>query len=146
MTEFSIVRKEPFTLIGKTGVFPSLNTYKSIPMFWEEHNNKTQKDVIGMFGYCLDGPETIAYSICDLYNPDTAVPEGCSVITVPAHTWAVFPCRGKVQEDLQALTSYIWSQWFLYNKEYAPAADYMIESYLHFNEGLTELWIPVIRR
>ena len=57
-----------------------------------------------MFGINIDesmGNSEFEYLIADVYNPAMDIPEGFITKTIPAFTWAVFPCRGAMPDSLQ---------------------------------------------
>ena len=52
-----------------------------------------------MYGINLDesmGGNEFEYLIADNYDPAKEVPDGFTTRTIPAHTWAVFPCTGRM--------------------------------------------------
>ena len=73
---------------------------------------------------------------------------------IPAHTWAVFPCKGPMPSAVQEINRRIFSEWLPagqyeiaegYNVEYySDAADY--ENGTQDEEYDTEVWIPVKRQ
>ncbi len=73
---------------------------------------------------------------------------------IPAHTWAVFPCKGSMPFAVQEINRRIFSEWLPagqyeiaegYNVEYySDAADY--ENGTQDEEYDTEIWIPVRRQ
>ena len=46
------------------------------------------------------------------------IPEGFITKTIPAFTWAVFPCRGAMPDSLQDVNKKIFSEWLPALKEY----------------------------
>lgn len=50
------------------------------------------------------------YLIADVYHPATDIPEGLETRTVPAFTWAVFPCRGALPDSMQDVNVKIFSE------------------------------------
>lgn len=157
--EYKIVKKEAFTVFGATKLFSYENAKEVIPEFWKEHyaTGKGQH-VCGMFGVNIDeqmGQDTFEYLIADLYNPVKDIPEGFVTRTIPAFTWAVFPCRGAMPDALQDVNTRIFSEWLPALKDYEFAAGYCIEMYDDgskypngtFDENYyCEIWIPVKHR
>ena len=96
MMEYKIVEKAAFTLMGRLRKFNMETSYQEIPRFWTEHmkDKEASAKVCGMYGLCIDshGGE-FDYWIADEYQPEKGVPEGCETRTLPAGTWAVFPCK-----------------------------------------------------
>lgn len=149
MTEYRIVEKAEFTVMGVSRRFNSDTSYTEIPKFWEEHyRTGGGEKVCGMFGVCLDcDGKDFEYMIADNYNPCKDIPEGCVTRTIPAGTWAVFPCRGALPNNLQNLNTQIWSDWLPNCKEYELAGNYDIEMYTPPAEKpedtYSEIWVPV---
>ena len=108
-----------------------------------------------MFGVNIDenmGGSDFEYLIADVYDPSKDIPEGFVTRTVPAFTWAVFPCRGAMPNALQDINTKIFSEWLPALKEYEFAAGYCIEMYddaSKYPKGTAdenyycEIWIPV---
>lgn len=143
MTEYSIVKKETFTIMGKSKKFCIDNSYSEIPKFWQEHYQNGGGEIIkGMFGACIDNNgKEFDYLIADLYFPWNEIPDGCCTRIFPAGTWAVFPYRGECPKALQDVNTKIWSEWLPNCKEYKLAGNYNLEVYLEKEYG--EIWVPV---
>ena len=123
---------------------------------WTEHYKAGKGQyVCGMFGINIDedmGQEQFEYLIADLYNPVDVIPEGFVTRTIPAFTWAVFPCVGPMPITLQDTNTKIFSEWLPALKEYEFAAGYCVEMYDapdKYPKGTLdekyycEIWIPV---
>lgn len=69
-------------------------------------------------GISYDSPDhgEFDYAVGAAYN-GAPVPEGLSLVEIPAATWAVFPCTGPMPESFQALWKQIYTEFF-------PAGDY----------------------
>lgn len=145
MLEYRIVEKAAFTVMGIGRRFRSETSHAEIPQFWDEHfNGPLAEKIRGMFGLCLDnGSEDFEYMIADSYAPWADVPEGLKTYTVPAGTWAVFPCRGKMPEALQSVDSRIWKEWLPGCREYRIGGNYDVEFYA--DPEYSEIWVPVVR-
>ena len=157
--ECNIMKKEAFTVLCRSKTFKYEDAFAQIPQFWEEHyRSGGGKVVCGMYGINLDesmsGSE-FEYLIADDYDPAKEVPEGFSVRTIPAHTWAVFPCTGKMPQALQGLNQRIFSHWLPTNADYKIAAGINVELYSDaskFEKGTqdqeyySEIWIPVEKK
>lgn len=154
--EYKIVKKEAFTVLGAKNTFSYENAKEEVPKFWQEHYAAGNgKYVCGMFGINMDeqmGGDTFEYMIADMYNPQQEVPKGLMTKTIPAFTWAVFPCRGAMPDALQDVNTKIFSEWLPALKEYEFAAGYCIEMYddaAKYEKGTqdenyySEIWIPV---
>lgn len=151
MLEYKIVEKAQFTVMGRCRRFNSETSYTEIPLFWREHMESKEKEVVcGMYGICMDSDGThFDYYIADNYLPWNEVPEGYDTKVIPAGTWAVFPCRGPLPASLQSVNTKIWSEWLPSCKSYKLAGNYNIEMYTppHSNpaEDYNEIWIPIVK-
>lgn len=95
--DYRIVKKGAFTVLGASKEFSYTNAKQTIPQFWQEHYASGKgKYVCGMFGINIDpqmGNEKFEYLIADIYNPSMDIPDGFTVRTIPAFTWAVSPAK-----------------------------------------------------
>lgn len=157
--DYRLTKKESFTVMGAAKSFSYDGAKAVVPEFWKEHYAKGNgKYVCGMFGINIDetmGHDRFEYMIADLYNPVQDVPEGFVTRIIPAFTWAVFPCRGKVSSTLQDTNTRIFSEWLPALKEYEFAAGYCVEMYddagkypngTEDENYYCEIWIPVKRK
>ena len=151
MLEYRIVEKAAFTVMGVSRRFTADSAYREIPDFWSEHmESPLAGEVCGMFGLCLDNePDSFEYLIADNYIPWKEVPAGCVTRTIPAGTWAVFPCRGALPEALQSVNTRIWKEWLPGCREYRLGGNYNVELYAPPAEKpedtYSEIWVPVTR-
>jgi len=145
MLEYRIVEKAAFTVMGVARRFRGETSYTEIPQYWDEHmNGPLAAKIRGMFGLCLDNdPDSFEYMIADSYAPWLEVPEGCVTHTVPAGTWAVFPCWGQLPEALQSVNTRIWKEWLPGCREYRMGGNYNIEFYAY--DDYAEIWVPVMK-
>ena len=145
MMEYKIVEKHAFTVVGYQKQFNNETSYQEIPKWWDEMMANTPA-VMGQFGVCIDSDgKLFDYLISDLYQPWKEVPEGCITHTVPAGTWAVFPCT---LGTLQDTNTKMWRDWLPSCTEYKLGGNYNIEFYYELNEADppssgVELWLPV---
>mgnify|MGYP002510763406 FL=1 len=159
LMEYKITKKESFTVLAAAKEFSYENAKREIPEFWQEHYASGKGETVcGMFGINIDpqmGNERFEYLIADIYHPSVEVPEGFVMKTIPAFTWAVFPCRGALPDALQDVNVKIFSEWLPALKEYEFAAGYCVEMYDSpdkYPKGTadenyyTEIWIPVKKR
>ena len=58
------------------------------------------------------GNESFEYLIADIYDPSAEVPDGLVVKSIPAFTWAVFPCKGAFSQSMQAVNTQIFQNGF----------------------------------
>ena len=157
--DYKIVEKEAFTVIGASRKFPYENAKQDVPKFWAEHyRTGGGSTVCGVYGINIDesmsGGE-FEYLIADEYREGAEVPKGFVTKTIPALTWAIFPCRGKMPESMQEVNQKIFSEWLPNCKDYEFAAAYCVELYddaSSYPNGVqdenyyTEIWIPVKKK
>lgn len=157
--EYKIVAKNEFTVMGTAKKFSYDDAKEKIPKFWAEHyKNGGGNTVCGMYGVNIDesmGGKEFEYMIADDYNGQTDVPQGFITKTIPAFTWAVFPCRGSMPTAMQEVSEKIFSEWLPNCKDYEFAAGYNIEMYndpTEYKNGVedknyySEIWIPVKKK
>lgn len=154
--DYRITKKEAFTVLAVSKEFDYQNAKQDIPSFWQEHYaSGNGKHVCGMFGINIDpqmGNESFEYLIADIYNPSKDIPEGFTVKTIPAFTWAVFPCKGALPQSLQEVNTKIFSEWLPALHDYEFAAGYCVEMYdapdkypngTSDENYYTEIWLPI---
>ncbi|MCI9229129.1 MAG: AraC family transcriptional regulator [Dorea sp.] len=159
LMDYRITKKESFTIIGASKEFNYENAKQDIPVFWQEHfASGNGEHVCGMFGVNIDpkmGNETFEYLIADIYNPSADIPRGLVTRTIPAFTWAVFPCKGALPDSMQDVNVKIFSEWLPALNDYEFAAGYCIEMYdapdkypngAQDENYYTEIWIPVKKK
>ena len=159
LMDYKITQKDSFTVIGVSRIFPYEQAQQEIPKFWTAHYAAGNgKVVCGMYGICYDeamNGDEFEYLIADNYNPAIEVPEGFVTKVIPAHTWAVFPCKGAMPKALQDVNNKIFSEWLPNCKDYEVAAGYNIELYddpTRYPKGPqdenyhSEVWIPVKKK
>ncbi len=157
--DYKIVEKDSFAVRGASKRFPYDNAQAEVPKFWAEHyqTGKGNK-VCGMYGINIDesmSGKEFEYLIADDYDGKADVEEGFITKTIPAFTWAVFPCRGAMPGAMQEVNRKIFSEWLPNCKDYEFAAGYNIEMYnapLDYPKGVqdenyySEIWIPVKKK
>ena len=151
--EFKIVEKDAFTVMGVEREFSYETSHAGIPRFWSEHfEGGGGKYVCGMFGICFadnKDSEPFHYMIADSYDNGRNIPDGDVIKTLPAVTWAVFPCKGAMPKSLQDVNTRIWNEWLPNCREYELAGNYNVEMYsdgdTNSDEYYSEIWIPVKR-
>lgn len=157
--DYKIVEKEAFKVMGVSKIFTYENAHADIPKFWTEHfANGGGEKVCGMYGVNIDdsmGTKEFEYIIADDYSEKKGVPEGCVVKEFPAHTWAVFPCKGAMPNSMQSVNTKIFSEWLPNCKDYEIAFGCNIEMYedvRNYPNGTqdenyySEIWIPVKKK
>ncbi|MEA4974051.1 MAG: AraC family transcriptional regulator [Candidatus Metalachnospira sp.] len=159
LMDYKITKKDSFTVICASRMFTYENAKTEIPKFWNEHYAAGNGRIVcGMYGISYDEDMTgdkFIYLIADNYNPAMEVPEGFVTKVIPAHTWAIFPCKGAMPKVMQDVNNIIFSEWLPACKEYEIAAGYCIELYddvKNYPDGTqdanyySEMWIPVKKK
>lgn len=159
LMDYRITKKDSFTVLAVSKRFPYENAMQQVPALWQEHYATGKgKTVCGMFGINIDeqmGSESFEYLIADIYNPAVDIPEGFVTKTIPAFTWAVFPCKGPMPDALQGVNKKIFSEWLPALKDYEFAAGYCVEMYdlpdkypkgTEDENYYCEIWIPVKKK
>ena len=156
---YKIMNKEALTVLAEADSFSYENAKEVIPQFWKKHFESGKSSVVmGTYGINIDetmGRETFEYLIADPYVPEKAVPDGFVLRTIPAFTWAVFPCTGAMPDALQDISARIFTEWLPALKDYEFAAGYCVEYYddpSKYEKGTLdhnyycEIWIPVRKK
>ena len=154
--DYRIAKKEAFTVLCVSKEFTYEDAKKEVPLFWQEHYASGKGEIVcGMFGINIDpqmGNERFEYLIADIYNPSVDILEGFTVKTIPAFTWAIFPCKGALPHSLQDINTKIFSEWLPALQDYEFAAGYCVEMYdapdkypngTNDENYYTEIWLPV---
>lgn len=156
--EYKIVDKEAFKVIGRARKFSTETSHAEIPKFWDEHFAKGGGAVVrGEFGICLAKSETSSmfdYLIADKYTGGE-VPDDFTVQEIPAGTWAIFPCRGKMPETIQDATNKIFSEWLPNCRDYELGVGCTIEMYsdpsgcpngMQDENYYSEIWLAIKKK
>ena len=160
--DYRIEKKEAFQVVMKKKTFPKNFelTSKEIPALWGEcHAEGTTPklvaripsgDVFGLMGISLYDRTTpdFSYGIGVSYDGKEVNDENLSVVTIPANTFVVFKCVGKMPEAFQKLYKFVCTEFF-------PTSDYQpcgveIEAYpsadVQNPDYACELWIAVKKK
>lgn len=153
--EYRIEEKAAFKVMGISKVFSYESANTDIPKYWDEvYGGAAGKLVVGMYGICFDAEMSgnqFRYMIADDLQEEAAAERNLEEYEIPAHTWAVFPCRGPMPLALQEVDRKIFSEW-LPASRYELSEGYNIEYYSNaadYKEGTSdpeyyaEVWIPV---
>ena len=154
-----IQKKEAFTVLCRAKTFRYEEGAEQVPRFWAEHFRTGGGETVhGMYGINLDesmGGSEFEYLIADNYDPVKEIPAGFITRTIPAYTWAVFPCTGKMPQALLELNRQIFSPWLPVNTDHRIAAGINVEMYSdasRFENGAQdqdyycEVWLPVEKK
>lgn len=153
--DYKLMKKDQFTIIGIAKTFTYEEGPAKIPALWAEFMQEGKGELIcPMYGVNIDesmGNNAFEYLIADNYSPERDIPEGFVTRVIPAHAWAVFPCKGPMPKVMQETMKKIFSEW-LPQGGYDFAAGYNIEMYAdptQYPKGTedenyyAEIWIPV---
>lgn len=151
--EYRIENKPAFRVVLKTRTFTEETNRKGIPRFWEEYKAQgLMAKVCGQFGVCLqvgEGAKEWEYGIGCEESLAGEIPEGFLTRDIPAHTWAVFPCRGAMPDALQQLWGRVYSEW-LPHAGYDLLPDCDLELYTAGDTSspdyYSEIWLPVRKK
>ncbi|MEG1884429.1 MAG: effector binding domain-containing protein, partial [Clostridia bacterium] len=157
--DYKIIKKDAFTVIATAKKFPYDNAQTAVPEFWAEHyRSGKNQTVCGMYGINIDeemGGKEFEYLLADDYDGKSRVPEGFVTRTIPAFTWAVFPCIGAMPNAMPETNRKIFTEWLPGCKDYEFAAGYNVEMYsdpANYKNGVqderyySEIWIPVKKK
>lgn len=153
--EYRIEEKQAFKVMGVSKMFSYETAQTDIPKYWNEvFVQADEKPVCGVYGICHDGEmagDQFRYMIADDLIEEQVGAKNLEVYEIPAHKWAIFPCRGAMPLPLQEVNRRIFSEWIPENK-YEIAEGFNIEYYsdpADFKGGTqdpeyyAEVWIPV---
>lgn len=167
--DFQLEKRQSMKMIGIGRIFSYDTSYQEIPKFWNEFCAKycrrdtaaapEEQDIlrtiaeciVGEFGICvedIDDGEHFHYYIAGTYQGGK-VPEGMSVVEIPASEWAKFNCIGRIPQSLQTVNTRIFSEWLPGNQEFEMSLPVNIEWYSDGNtesdDYISAIWIPVRR-
>lgn len=147
--EYRIEEREAFRVVGVGTDEPMTmeDSFARVPRLWEELSGEIPRlaalidgsGPAGILGIC--GESAGYYIGAATLAP---APEGTRAFTIPAGTWAVFPCSGPPPESIQAVQRRIVSEW-LPSSGYAYAEAPDIEVY-SADKCHNEVWLPIVRK
>lgn len=148
--EYKITNRDSFKITILIHKFHNETSKNEIPKFWDEFMKKGyHNDVCPMLGVCLpmkEGDKEFAYGIGAFNNFVKRVPQGFVERTIPALTWAEFPCVGPMPHTIQDTWKKIYTEW-LPNSRYEIIPSYDFEYYeegdIHSPTYKCWIWIPV---
>lgn len=149
--EYRIEEREAFRVVGFSmkGPMSLENCFERVPEFWGQTAREIPRlaalmdgsGPMGILGVsACDGGSFSGYYIAAATR--APAPADMAEYSVPAGTWAVFPCRGPMPQAMQDLQRRIVSEWLSSSGyEYAEAPD--IEVYSADNLH-NEVWLPIV--
>ncbi len=160
---YRIEKKDRFNIICKTKrvTKPESETATAdISEFWADcSNDGTVKKIIecipenpslkGLLGVCFSGDienNAFPYAIGVEYDGKN-VPDGLEVVEIPAHTYAVFTCKGKMPDAFVDTYRKICTEFFPQSDKYEYASGVELEVYPSDKtddpDYTCEIWIAV---
>lgn len=151
--EYQIQEQEAFRVVGfamRESVTLE-DCFEKVPAFWGQTAGEIPRLAALMDG---SGPMGIlGVSACDggafsgyyiAAATQAPVPEDMEEYSVPAGTWAVFPCCGPIPQAMQDLQRRVISEWLPSSGyEYAEAPDIEVYSVDNYHN---EVWLPIVRK
>lgn len=143
-------------MIGNSKIISYEEAERDVPNFWMDYVQSGKSDLIcSQLGISIDeemGEDKFEYWIGDYYQPGTPIPDGFLTKVIPAHTWAIFSCKGESATALPRLHQQIFTEWLPNCRDYEIADGYHIEQYddpKDYPNGVQdehyhcEIWIPI---
>lgn len=157
--DYQLVHKPAFCVLQKAEPQSTVaeQNLRSIPDFWGRAAKDDTFPILfshmtepqALLGICwAKAPQStdFSYGIGAVCAPDCVAPAGFSLRSIPARTWAVFPCRGAMPDAIQQLWQRIGSEFFP-TSGYRPTGELDIEVYpegdMHAPDYASEIWVPV---
>lgn len=151
--EYRIEERPAFRVAGFAMREPMTleDCFEKVPGFWARVSGEIPRlaalmdgsgpmGILGVSAY--DGGRFSGYYIAAATR--APAPEGMEEYSVPAGTWAVFPCCGPIPQAMQDLQRRIISEWLPSSGyEYAEAPDIEVYSADNYHN---EVWLPIVRK
>lgn len=160
--DYRMEKKDAFQLVCKKKQVtkPQGDTAtEDISAFWSECAKDGTMEAIcrygrfdslnGVLGVCFSGEMSDAafpYGIGAEYNGVPMDGEGLELVDIPAHTYAVFPCKGRMPEVFQTTYQRIVTEFFPQsNYEYGNGVELEVYPSAEVNDPnyACEIWIAV---
>lgn len=149
--EYRIEERDAFRAVGFAMKEPMTleDCFEKVPGFWARTSGEIPRlvplmdgsgpmGVLGVSAY--DGGRFSGYYIAAATR--RPAPEDMEEYSVPAGTWAVFPCCGPIPQAMQDLQRRIISEWLPSSGyEYAEAPDIEVYSADNYHN---EVWLPIV--
>ena len=158
--DYRIVEKEAFTVLEKVErhTVAGAQNLNTIPEFWGRAEKEGVIETLlahasdrqYVFGTCYGNghtnDESFDYGIAVKCAPDTDVPEGYRVNTIPARKWVIAECIGPMPDAIQQLWHELCAEFFP-TSGYTPTYEMDIEAYpdgdMTSPDYRSQIWIPI---
>ncbi len=156
---YRIEDKGQFRLVGykeRIGMDNGEN-FRRVPAFWSEimQSGKMKKimeycdnEKLGCLGVCAnEGTNEFDYYIAT--GSGKEIPAEMSELIVPAATYVIFGCVGKLPESQQEVWKRIFTEWFPtsnYEIGDGPQVEWYSDGDSSSDDYISEIWIPVSRK
>ena len=150
LMEYKIVEEKAFDVVVKAEKFSEDTSAQAISAFWAEFfrqglDKKLPPD-LGICGGAAPEGDSFLYGIgCRAEQVRESSPD-FETWSIPAQTWAVFPCVGPMPCAIQNLWKRIYSEW-LPQSNYALLPGFEFERYFpgdtQSQTYASEIWLPV---
>lgn len=131
--------------------------FKRIPVFWDEVCQSGKCEAMMNYN---DNPKLSCLGVCanadeqgfDYYiatGSQKEIPQEMSQLIVPASTYVIFECVGKMPEGQQNVWKRIFTEWFPssgYEMTDGPQIEWYSEGDMSLEEYYSEIWIPVKKK
>lgn len=156
---YSIKELDEFRLIGYKERIKMENgeNFRRIPQFWAEvyQQGKCEKMMqyndnkeLHCLGVCANGGENgFDYYIATGSNKE--IPSDMVELKVPASTYVIFECIGKMPEGQQNIWKRIFTEWFPtsnYEMENGPQMEWYSDGDMDADDYYSQIWIPVRKK
>lgn len=156
---YRIEDKEKFRLVGykeRVGLDNGEN-FRRIPQFWDEINQSGKCDSmmayndnkkLGCLGVCANEDKN-GFDYYIATGSDREIPAEMSALEVPAATYVIFACVGKLPESQQDVWKRIFTEWFPtsnYDMVDGPQIEWYSDGDTDSDDYLSEIWIPVRKK
>jgi len=158
--DYRIIEKETFKVIGMKREVTTKNgeNFSIVPQFWAEVcGNGTFNQLQSYssnqisYGICMDfilEEEKFNYLI-GVDKLDKEIVGDFEINEIPAHTWAVFDCIGKLPQSVQKVVERVHREWFPatgYEQAEGPEVEVYFPGDTNSDNYKAELWIPIIKK
>lgn len=131
--------------------------FKRIPEFWNEMCRQGKCEELMKYndnhklccmGVCANADDQ-GFDYFIATGSGKAIPDDMAELIVPANTYVIFECRGKMPEGQQKIWKRIFAEWFP-SSGYEPADGPQMEWYsdgpMDSEDYLSEIWMPVKKK